>query len=48
MMAGVQILNMRPGTPTAQSQQKTVAAVSPRVVTHMVGARPTNSAVRYS
>lgn len=47
MMPGVQILNMRPNTPSAvqTQQQKTVAAVSPRVVTHMVGTRPTNSAV---
>lgn len=48
MMPGVQIVNMRPTTPTAPAQQKTVATVSPRVVigsSHMVGARPgqTNS-----
>lgn len=48
MMPGVQIVNMRPGTPTAPPQQKTVATVSPRVVigsSHMVGTRPgqTNS-----
>ncbi len=48
MMPGVQIVNMRPSTPTAPAQQKTVATVSPRVVigsSHMVGARPgqTNS-----
>ncbi|XP_037035187.1 transcription initiation factor TFIID subunit 4 isoform X3 [Bradysia coprophila] len=43
MMPGVQIVNMRPSTPTAPTQQKTVATVSPRVVigsSHMVGARP--------
>lgn len=43
MMPGVQIVNMRPSTPTAPAQQKTVATVSPRVVigsSHMVGARP--------
>lgn len=48
MMPGVQIVNMRPTTPTAPAQQKTVATVSPRVVigsSHMVGGRPgqTNS-----
>lgn len=48
MMPGVQIVNMRPTTPTAPAQQKTVATVSPRVVigsSHVVGARPgqTNS-----
>lgn len=49
MMPGVQILNVRPNTPaTQQTQQKTVAAVSPRVVTHMVGARPTNAGVNNS
>lgn len=51
MIPGVQIVNMRPGTPTAaQTQQKTVATVSPRVVIgnqHMVAARPTNSAVNF-
>lgn len=52
MMPGVQIVNMRPGTPTAQTQQKTVATVSPRVVigsSHMVGARPgqANSVMLY-
>lgn len=39
---------MRPPTPTAQTQPKTVATVSPRVVIsnpHMVATRPTNSAV---
>ncbi|XP_055529321.1 transcription initiation factor TFIID subunit 4 isoform X2 [Wyeomyia smithii] len=30
--AGVQIVNVRPGAPPTQAQQKTVAAVSPRVV----------------
>lgn len=50
MMPGaVQIVNMRPGTPTtAQAQPKTVATVSPRVVIsnpHMVATRPANSGV---
>lgn len=50
MMPGaVQIVNMRPGTPTAaQTQPKTVATVSPRVVIsnpHMVATRPANSGV---
>lgn len=53
MMPGVQIVNMRPSTPTAPTQQKTVATVSPRVVigsSHMVGARPgqTNSVRNYN
>ncbi|XP_059613638.1 transcription initiation factor TFIID subunit 4-like isoform X2 [Phlebotomus argentipes] len=48
--ASVQIVNMRPGTPS-QAQQKSVAAVQPRVVlggTQMLGARPTNSAITLS
>lgn len=48
MMPGVQIVNMRPNTPTAQGQPKTVATVSPRVVIsnpHMVASRPANSGV---
>lgn len=43
MPAPVQLVNMRPNTPAAQT--KTVATVSPRVVfsnSHMVAARPTN------
>lgn len=50
MAPGVQMI-MRPGTPTAQGQSKTVATVPPRVVIsnqHMVAARPANSAVNYS
>ena len=45
--ASVQIVNMRPGTPAAQAQQKTMTTLSPRIVVgspHMVGNRPTNSA----
>lgn len=44
MMPGVQIVNMRPPTPTAQGQPKTVATVSPRVVITNP-TRPTNSGV---
>lgn len=47
MMPGaVQLVNMRPNTPTAQT--KTVATVSPRVVIsspHMVATRPANPGV---
>ncbi|GAB0097036.1 transcription initiation factor TFIID subunit 4 isoform X1 [Sergentomyia squamirostris] len=46
----VQIVNMRPGAPT-QAQQKSVAAIPPRVVlggTQMIGARPANSAITLS
>lgn len=45
-MPGVQIVNMRPNAPAAQT--KTVATVSPRVVIsnpHMVATRPTNPGV---
>ncbi|XP_055688279.1 transcription initiation factor TFIID subunit 4-like [Lutzomyia longipalpis] len=48
--ASVQIVNMRPGTPS-QAQQKSVAAIPPRVVlggTQMLGARPANSAITLS
>lgn len=44
MMPGVQIVNVRPPTPTAQGQPKTVATVSPRVVISNPP-RPTNSGV---
>lgn len=46
MMPGVQLVNMRPNAPAAQT--KTVATVSPRVVIsnpHMVATRPTNPGV---
>ncbi|XP_058466804.1 transcription initiation factor TFIID subunit 4 isoform X4 [Malaya genurostris] len=44
--AGVQIVNVRPGAPPTQAQQKTVAAVSPRVVIgsqQIVSTRPPNA-----
>lgn len=47
-MPGVQLVNMRPNAPGAQT--KTVATVSPRVVIgnpHMVATRPTNPGVSY-
>lgn len=46
MMPGVQLVNMRPNAPAAQT--KTVATVSPRVVIsnqHMVATRPANPGV---
>lgn len=45
----LQLVNMRPPTPTAQVQPKSVATVSPRVVLsnpQLVASRPNNSAVR--
>ncbi|XP_055324866.1 transcription initiation factor TFIID subunit 4 isoform X2 [Sitodiplosis mosellana] len=49
MIPGVQLVNMRPNAPVAQT--KTVATVSPRVVIsnpHMVATRPTNPGITLS
>lgn len=48
MNNSIQLVNMRPPTPTAQSQPRTVATVSPRVVIsnqHMIAQHQQNSAV---